>query len=118
MTMKQEDIQAIVDEVVRRLLADPVPPTHLFATYRSPASAVELLELAATTPSLHPVQDYEQQVGAVGSSLAKLGADPAASAGEMEARLQQRWPSVTGCHPWSPASGSSWIGWAAGWACS
>lgn len=43
-------------ELVRQFLSSPSPPDHLFATYRSEAKSGELLELAKTSPSVHPIQ--------------------------------------------------------------
>jgi len=42
-------------ELVRQFLASSHPPKHIFATYRSPSTSAELLELAKTSPSLHPI---------------------------------------------------------------
>lgn len=43
-------------EMVRHLLSSPAPPTHLLATYRSPASSGALEQLATAHPSLTTLQ--------------------------------------------------------------
>jgi len=43
-------------ELVRQLLDSPKPLAHLFATYRDPGTAQELLDLAKDNPNLHPLQ--------------------------------------------------------------
>ena len=61
-------------ELVRQLLAMPSPPRHLFATYRNPATAEELLELATTSPSLHALQLEVTDTGAHAALVAKVQA--------------------------------------------
>ena len=43
-------------ELVRQLLAAPAPPRHIIATYRAPATATKLLELAEAEPSVTALQ--------------------------------------------------------------
>jgi len=43
-------------ELVHQLLAAPAPPRHIIATYRAPATATKLLELAEAEPSVTAVQ--------------------------------------------------------------
>ena len=59
-------------ELVRQLLAMPSPPRHLFATYRNSATAVELLELATTSPSLHALQLEVTDTDAHAALVAKV----------------------------------------------
>ena len=43
-------------EMIRQMLSSASPPLHLIATYRNPATAAPLLDLASTNPSLTPLQ--------------------------------------------------------------
>lgn len=67
-------------ELVKQLLKMETPPQHIFATYRNPANSEELLAMAQSNPTLHPMKmsvtdqaAYDQVVETVGEVIGEEG---------------------------------------------